>query len=116
MDLLLINTVISLVSVAVMMAAIIYILTYILGSFSSKSGTMSPRFVLSSLFYFFGSSIFSLIVIEWLTGLSRTYFILHPEKYSFALNIGASALALNCALHIFCGSITALLYVKGRIS
>ncbi len=116
MDLLLLNTVISLVSVAVMFAAIIYILTYILGSFSSKSGTMSLRFVLGSLFYFFGSTIFIFIIIEWLTGISRTYYILHPERYSFALNIGASALALNCALHIFCGFITALLYLRGRMS
>jgi len=116
MDLLLINTVISLVSVVVMLAAIIYILTYVLGSFSSKSGTMSLKSMLYSLFYFFGSTIFIFMVIGWLTGLSRTTYIQFPGRYAFALNIGASALAMNGILHIFCGFLTAFLYLKGRIS
>ncbi|MCK4830331.1 hypothetical protein KA005_82195 [bacterium] len=116
MDLLLINTVISLVSAVLMLVAIIYILTYVLGSFSSKSGTMSLKSVLYSLLYFFGSTAFIFIVIEWLTGLSRTEYINLPGRYAFALNIGAGALAMNGVLHIFCGFLTAVLYLKGRIS
>jgi hypothetical protein len=113
MDLLLVNVLISLASVAAMIGAIVYILTYILGSFSSKSGSMSLKFVLYTLFYFFGSTIILSIGVEWLMDLARSR---AQAGTAFYLNIGASALALNAILHIFCGFLTALLYLKGRIS
>jgi hypothetical protein len=90
MDLLLINTVVSLISAVAMFVAIIYILTYMLGSFSSRSGSMSPRVVLFSLSYFFGSTVLLFLGVEW------------------------SALAVNALLHILCGFLTAFLYLKGN--
>lgn len=116
MDLLLINTIVSLLSAIAMFVAIIYILTYILGSFSSKSGTISPKLVLFSLTYFFGSTIFMFMGVEWLSGLSQAYWRQRPESDIFALNIGASALGLNALLHIICGLLTAFLYLRGRTS
>jgi hypothetical protein len=103
-----ISVLISLLSGILMTVSIVYILTYILGSFSSKSGTISLRFALFSVFYFFGSIIFLYMGIEWLSSLA------HPTP--FYLIIGASALALNILLHVFCGFITAFLYLKGRMS
>ena len=110
MDLLFVNTLVSLLSAVLMMVAIIYILTYILGSFSSKSGAMSLKFVLYSLLYFFGSTVFLFIGVEWLTDLPA------QAGQSFYLNIGASALALATLLHLLCGFLTVLMYVKGQIS
>jgi biotin transporter BioY len=96
-----------------MMGVIVYLLTYVLGSFSSKSGSMSLRFVLVCLLYFFGSTIFLYIGVEWLSGLAR---MRTQEGLPFYLNIGASALALTAVLHIFSGLITAFLYVRGQMS
>jgi len=109
MDLLSITVAVSFLSAVMMMAAIIYTLTYILSSFSSKSGVMSPKFVLYSLLYFFGSTIFLFMGVEWLRGLARV-----TDGKPFILNIAASALALNALLHILCGFLTALLYLRGR--
>jgi hypothetical protein len=117
MDLPMINLIISLVSAAAMFFAIVFILVYVLGSFSSRSGTMSVRFVLSSLLYFFGSTAIIFAAIEWLNGLSRDYYIQHLTGADvFYLNIGASALALNAVLNIFCGALTALMYMRGKMS
>jgi len=113
MDPLSINIVVSLSSAVVMMVAIVYILTYILGTFSSKSGSMSLRFVLQSLLYFWGSTIFLFMGVNWLTdvAISRT----HGGEV-FYLNIGASALALTALLNILCGFLTVFLYVRGQTS
>jgi len=116
MDLLTLNIIVSLLSATAMFAAIVYILIYILGSFSSKSGTMSPRLVLISLTYFFGSTIVLFIGVEYLSGISQDYWRQNPGVSVFALNIGASALGLNALLHIICGLLTALLYLRGRSS
>lgn len=114
MDLLLINTVVSLISAVAMFVAIIYILTYMLGSFSSRSGSMSPRVVLFSLSYFFGSTVLLFLGVEWLSGLSREYHLQQLPGQVFYLNVGASALAVNALLHILCGFLTAFLYLKGN--
>jgi hypothetical protein len=110
MDLLSIATGVSLLSAAMMLAAIVYILTYILRSFSSKSGILPARFVLWSLFYFFGSAIPLFMGSEWLSHLARVPIDGKP----FFLNIGASALILNVVLHIFCGFLVVLIYLKDR--
>jgi len=113
MDLISINTVVSLLGAVEMMIAIVYILTYILGTYSSKSGSMSLRFVLQSLLYFWGSTIFLFMGVNWLTdvAISRT-----QGGEGFYLNIGASALALAALLNILCGFLTAFLYVRGQTS
>ena len=108
-----INIFVGILSAVMMMAAIIYILTFILGSFSSRSGAMSLKFALFSLLYFFGSTILLLIGIQWLNDLAR---IPVNGGAPFYLNIGASALALNSLLHAFCGFLVTFIYVKGEIS
>lgn len=113
MDLTVVNVLVSLFSAAVMMGAIIYILTYIIGSYSSRSGSMSLKVVLYSLFYFFGSTIFLFMGVEWLTEVARTR---TQGGQSFYLNIGASALALAALLNLLCGFLTVFLYLKGQIS
>ncbi|NIU39744.1 hypothetical protein GWN65_07180 [Candidatus Bathyarchaeota archaeon] len=113
MDLVQINVIISILSVVMMMAAIIYLLTYSLGSFSSKSGSMSLRFVLSSLVYFFGSTVLLFMGVEWLTGIALAQ---TGQNIGFYLNIGAAALALTAVLNVFSGFITGLLYVRGQMS
>ncbi len=113
MDLAQINVIISILSVVMMMAAIIYLLTYSLGSFSSKSGSMSLRFVLSSLVYFFGSTVLLFMAVEWLTGIALAQ---TGQNIGFYLNIGAAALALTAVLNVFSGFITGLLYVRGQMS
>jgi hypothetical protein len=112
-DLISINVVVSLLGAVEMMVAIVYILTYILGTYSSKSGSMSLRFVLQSLLYFWGSTIFLFMGVNWLTdvAISRT-----QGGEGFYLNIGASALALAALLNILCGFLTAFLYVRGQTS
>jgi hypothetical protein len=112
-DLISINVVVSLLGAVEMMVAIVYILTYILGTYSSKSGSMSLRFVLQSLLYFWGSTIFLFMGVNWLTdvAISRT-----QGGERFYLNIGASALALAALLNILCGFLTAFLYVRGQTS
>lgn len=113
MDLISINVVVSLLGAVEMMVAIVYILTYILGTYSSKSGSMSLRFVLQSLLYFWGSTIFLFMGVNWLTdvAISRT-----QGGEGFYLNIGASALALAALLNILCGFLTVFLYVRGQTS
>jgi hypothetical protein len=113
MDLASINLVVGILSAVMMMIAIVYILTYMLGSFSSRSGAMSLRFVVLSLLYFFGTTVFLFLGVEWLTDLAR---LRTQEGLPFYLNISASALALNAVMHIFCGLLAASLYVKGQIS
>lgn len=100
----------SLLSVVAMMAAIIYILTYILGTFSLKSRVISPKFVFGSLFYFFGSTILLFMGVEWLRNLAGVSMDGRP----FILNIGASALVLNSILHILCGLLTSVVYLRDR--
>ncbi|MGD8507186.1 MAG: hypothetical protein PVF15_11070 [Candidatus Bathyarchaeota archaeon] len=96
-----------------MMVAIVYIITYLLGSYSSRSGSMSLRVMAFSLLYFFGSTIFLYIGVEWMSAIARERV---QEGASFYLNIGASGLALAAVLHIFCGLLTILLYVRGQMS
>lgn len=105
-----VNVVVSLSSAVVMIAAIVYILTYIVGSFSSRSGVMSLKFVLCSLFYFFGSTIILLIGSEWVSGLARV----PMDGVPYFLNVGAGALSLAALLHIGCGFLTAFMYLRGR--
>ena len=108
-----INIIAGISSAVTMMAAIIYILTFILGSFSSRSGAMSLKFALFSLLYFFGSTIFLVIGVQWLNDLAR---IPVNGGTPFFLNMGASVLALNSLLHAFCGFLVAFVYVKGELS
>ena len=110
LDVYAVATAVSLLSAVFMMLAIIYIVTYILGSFSSRSGTMSPRVVIVTLLYFFGSTTFLVYGSGWLSDLARVKINGTP----FYLRIGASALALSAILHIFCGLTTAFLYLRGR--
>ena len=111
MDFAEINVWISLLSGAMMLAAIVYMLTYMLGSFSSKSGAQSLKVVFFSLLYFFGSVAPLWMGVEWLMEVARARAARGTE--AFSLNIGASALALNAVLHIFCGFLTIGLYLKG---
>lgn len=101
---------VSLLSGVVMLAAIIYMLTYILRSFSSKSGILPTRFVLGSLIYFFGSTILLFMGSEWLRDLARV----PMDGTPFFLNIGAGSLLLSVILHIFCGLLVALIYLRDK--
>ena len=113
MDLASINLIAGILSAVMMMIALVYILTYMLGSFSSRSGSMSLRFVLLSLLYFFGTTVLLFMGVEWMTEIAR---LRAQGGQAFYLNIGASALALNALLHVFCGLLAISLYVKGQIS
>jgi len=112
MDLTQLNIVVSTLSAALMMIAIIYLLTYVLGSFSSKSGSMSLRFVASSFVFFAASSFILFKGVEWFSELAR----IRTETGAFYLNIGASGLALTALFYIFSGFITVALYLKGQIT
>ena len=112
MDLFSISIGLSLLSAVVMFVAIIYIITYVVGSFSSRSGVMSPKFVLFSLLYFFGSTILLLLGSEWLANLARV----PQDGLPYYLNVGAGCLAFAALLHICCGFLTALMYLKGKYS
>jgi len=105
-----INVIINLLSGAMMLGSIIYMITFMLGSFSSKSGAQSIKTVLLSLLYFFGSTIPLIWGVEWSMAVARER-ALGPE--AFYLNIGASGLALSAFLNICCGLLTIGLYVKG---
>ncbi|MFQ6127063.1 MAG: hypothetical protein ACE5R6_21005 [Candidatus Heimdallarchaeota archaeon] len=102
--------VVSLLSGVIMLVAIIYMLTYIVRSFSSKSGILPTNFVLGSLFYFFGSTIFLFIGSEWLSELARV----PMDGMPFFLNIGAASLMLCVILHIFCGFLVSLIYLRDK--
>ncbi len=110
MDFITLNVLISLLSGAMMMAGIVYMITFMLGSFSSKSGAQSLKTVLLSLIYFFGSTIPLFIGVEWLMQVAIQRL---QGAQSFYLNIGASAFALTALLNICCGFLTIGLYVKG---
>jgi len=110
MDIGQLNVVVSLLSGTMMLVSIIYMLTFMLGSFSSKSGAQSIKVMFLSLLYFFGSTIPLFWGVEWLMEVARER-ALGPQ--AFYLNIGASALALTSFLHISCGLLTIALYVKG---
>jgi hypothetical protein len=112
MDLFTISIGLSLLSAVVMFTAIIYIITYVIGSFSSRSGVMSLKFVLFSLLYFFGSTILLIMGSEWLAELARV----PHDGLPYFLNVGAGCLALAALLHICCGSLTALMYLRGKYS
>ena len=109
MDIGILNVLVSLFAAALMMVDIVYILTYIIGSYSSRAGSMSMKVVLFSLLYFFGSTIFLFMGVEWLTQMALA-------GTSFYLSIGASALALAGFLNIICGFLTLFLYVRGQVS
>ncbi|UCG44891.1 MAG: hypothetical protein JSV58_05735 [Candidatus Bathyarchaeota archaeon] len=113
MEIELLNAYVSLFAAALMLIDIVYVLIYIIGSYSSRSGSMSLRAVLLSSLYFFGSAGIIFWGIDWLTkvALART-----QGGASFFLNIGASALALAGSLNIVCGAITLFLYVRGQMS
>ena len=110
MDIGQINVIINLLSGAMMLGSIIYMITFMLGSFSSKSGAQSIRTVLLSLLYFFGSTIPLFWGVEWSMEIARER-ALGPQ--AFYLNIGASGLALAAFLNICCGLLTLGLYLKG---
>ena len=114
MELVTINILVGITSAALMFGAIIYILTYVLSAFSSKSGQISLKVVLSSISYFLGSTILLLMGSNWLSGLARVP--IPGGGIPYYLNIGASALALNALLHIGCSFLTAFMYVKGKLS
>lgn len=113
MDIVEINLIISLVSGGMMFAAVVYILTYVLSSFASRSGTQSPKVVVFSLIYFFGTTVPLVLGVEWLSEVASQR---AAQGQAFYLNIGASALALNAVLHILCGLLAIFLYVRGRMS
>lgn len=106
------NLLASALSAALMVLAVVYILTYILGFFSSTR-VLSPKVVLFSLSYFFGSAILLFKSVEWYYDLAHTR---TQVGTSFYLNIGASALGLAAILHILCGSLTVLLYLRGQLT
>ena len=113
MEIELLNAYVSLFAAALMLIDIVYILIYITGSYSSRSGSMSLRVVTLSSLYFLGSAVIIFWGVDWLTqvALART-----QGGASFFLNIGASALALAGFLNILCGAITLFLYVRGQMS
>jgi hypothetical protein len=113
MDPWVINVIVSLLSAVLMFGAIIFMLIYVVGTLSSKSGTLSLRIVVGSLLYFFGSTFFLIKGVEWVSEMGR----LGTPSGSFSpfqLNIGASALGFTAVLHIFCGILTAFLYLQGQ--
>jgi hypothetical protein len=110
MDINQINVIINLLSGAMMLGSIVYMITFMLGSFSSKSGAQSIRTVLLSLLYFFGSMIPLFWGVEWSMEIARQR-AQGPE--AFYLNISASGLALAAFLNLCCGVLTIGLYVKG---
>lgn len=112
MDPVSINVLVGIVSSVAMLAAIIFMLTYVLGSFSAKSAVMSPKVVVCSLVYFLGATILLFMGVEWLSDLARV----PMDGIPFYLNIGASVLALNATLHVSCGLLTIFIYLKRRIS
>lgn len=113
MDLYALNILLSMFSAVMIIAAIVYMLYYLLGSFSSRSGAVeSIRIVIFSLFYFFGSAIGLYLGVEWMTRLAYTRTA--GGDVAFFLNIGASALALNAVIHFFCGFLTIFLYLRGK--
>jgi hypothetical protein len=116
MDLTQINVVVSLLSAAMMFAAIIFIITYGIGSFSSRPGEISLKFVVFSLFYFLGSPIFLIMGVDWLTEQALLIQTQRPGLSPFSLNIGASALAFTAVLNIFCGIVTVYLYLRGNLT
>jgi len=107
-----INVLVGIASSVAMFSAIIFMLTFVLGSFSSKSRVMSPKVACGSLLYFFGSTILLFMGVEWLSDLARV----PADGIPFYLNVGASVLALNAALHVFCGLLTAFIYLRRRLS
>jgi len=110
MDLNQINVIINLLSGAMMLGSIVYMITFMLGSFSSKSGAQSIRTVLLSLLYFFGSMIPLFWGVEWSMEIARQR---AQGQEAFYLNISASGLALAAFLNLCCGVLTIGLYVKG---
>jgi len=102
----------GIVSSVAMLSAIVFMLTYVLGSFSIKSRVMSPKVVGGSLLYFFGSTILLFMGAQWLSDLARV----PMDGIQFHLNVGAAVLALNATLHVFCGLLTAFIYLRRRIS
>lgn len=112
MDLISINILVGTVSSVAMFVAIIFMLTYVLGSFSTKSRVMSPKVVGGSLVYFFGSTILLFMGVEWLSDLARV----PADGIPFYLNIAASVLALNAALHVFCGFLVVFISLKNKLS
>lgn len=113
MDPWLINVIVSLSSAVLMMAAIVFMLTYVVGTLSSKSGTLSLKVVVGSLFYFFGSTLVLFRGTQWVSELGRTE-AASGSFSPFQLNIGASALGFTALLHVFCGLLTAFLYLQGQ--
>jgi hypothetical protein len=111
MDIGQINIIINLLSGAMMLGSIVYMITFMLGSFSSRSGAQSIKTVLLSLLYFFGSTIPMFYGVEWLMEVARDRAA--QGSQAFYLNIGASGLALSAFLNICCGLLTIGLYVKG---
>lgn len=112
MDLVSLNIIIGIISSVTMFAAIIFMLTYVLGSFSTRSGVMSPKVAISSLVYFFGSAALLFKGVQWLSDLARV----PADGFPFYLNVGASVLALNALLHVACGLLTAFIYLRRQIS
>jgi len=113
MDPWLLNVIVSLSSAILMMAAIVFMLTYVIGTLSSKSGTLSLKVVVGSLVYFFGSTVVLFKGAEWVSQIGRT--AAPSGGFSpFQLNIGASALGFTALLHVFCGVLTAFLYLQGQ--
>ncbi len=110
MDIGQINIIINLLSGAMMLGSIVYMITFMLGSFSSKSGAQSIKTVLLSLLYFLGSTVPLFYGVEWLMEVARERAL---GSQAFYLNIGASGLALAAFLNICCGLLTIGLYVKG---
>lgn len=77
---------------------------------------MSRKVVLLSLCYFFGSPIFLIMGVDWLTEQVLHVSTQRPGLSPFTLNIGASALGFTAVLNVFCGFITAYLYLKGSLT
>jgi hypothetical protein len=107
-----INILVGTASSVAMFVAIIFMLTYVLGSFSTKSRVMSPKVAGGSLVYFFGSTILLLIGVEWLSDLASV----PADGMPFYLRVGASVLALNAALNVFCGFLVVFIFFRNKLS
>lgn len=113
MDLLAINILVCTLSGFLMMVAVIYMLTYIVGSIASRSGTVSLRVLLSSLIYSFGSAIFLFTGVDWFYALAHVRL---QRGMPFYLYVGTSALGMTLIMHVLCGCLTAFLYLRGKRS
>lgn len=107
-----INILVGTASSVAMFVAIVFMLTYVVGSFSTKSRLMSPKVAGGSAVYFFGSTILLFFGMQWLNDLASV----PADGLPFYLRVGAAVLALNSVLHVFCGLLVVFIFVRNKLS